>query len=167
MELQKPPRAYAAHLYCPSRQRRQEFFGEFRKTAEIGNFNLWFPISSPEPAAASGCRLSLPAASGSRPCRPFSPLRERLPFQGSLYAAPVPPLKGEVTAKQAVGFMGAEFGNSDLWFPNSSIEPAAASGTGYYPAGGSKWNRALPGDWLLKVYYSPPVFCSLFLECVV
>ena len=35
---------------------------------------------------------------------------------------------------QAVGFMGAEFGNFNVWFPNSSIEPAAASGTGYYPA---------------------------------
>ncbi len=38
--------------------------------AEFGNLNLWFPNSSLEPAAATGCRLSLPAAGGSRPCRP-------------------------------------------------------------------------------------------------
>ena len=55
---------------------------------------------------------------------------------------------------------GAEFGNSNLWFPNSSKEPAAASGAGHCPAqnsgtriygsrirvgtGGSKWQSALP-----------------------
>ena len=36
------------------------FPGKSRKTGEIGNSNLWFPISSIEPAVASGCR----------PCRP-------------------------------------------------------------------------------------------------
>ena len=34
--------------------------------------------------------------------------------------------------KEPCGF--AEFGNSNLWFPNSSIEPAAASGSGHCPA---------------------------------
>ena len=36
------------------------FSGKSRKTGEFGNFNLWFPNSSIDPAAASGCRLSLP-----------------------------------------------------------------------------------------------------------
>ena len=39
---------------------RPEFSGEARKTGEFGSFNLWLPNSSPEPAAASACRLSLP-----------------------------------------------------------------------------------------------------------
>ena len=59
-DLQKSPHAHAVYLHCPSWQHRREFFGEFRKTGEIGNSNLWFPISSPEPAAASGCRHCLP-----------------------------------------------------------------------------------------------------------
>ena len=36
------------------------FSGKSRKNGEFGNFNLWFPNSSIDPAAASGCRLSLP-----------------------------------------------------------------------------------------------------------
>ena len=36
------------------------FPGKSRKTGEFGNSNLWFLNSSPDPAAASGCRLSLP-----------------------------------------------------------------------------------------------------------
>ena len=52
---------HAVYLHCPRRQRRQEFSGEFRKTAEFGKSNLWFPNSSPEPADASGCRHCLPA----------------------------------------------------------------------------------------------------------
>ena len=39
------------------------FSGKPRKTREFGNSNLWFPNSSPCPAAASGCRLSLPGGS--------------------------------------------------------------------------------------------------------
>ena len=38
--------------------------GNSRKTAEFGNSNLWFPNSSPEPAAARACRLSLPGTPG-------------------------------------------------------------------------------------------------------
>ena len=30
-------------MHCPSRQRRQEFFGEFRKTEETSRSNLWRP----------------------------------------------------------------------------------------------------------------------------
>ena len=85
------------------------FPGKSRKTGGIGNSNLWFPISSIEPAVASGCRpcrpenrrnrplqsmavdfvcccaaaggcrLSLPAASGCRPCRPEN--RRNRPLQ--------------------------------------------------------------------------------------
>ena len=96
------------------------------------------------------------------------------------------PLKGELSSKAAEGFVPfsyarqsaeptAEFGNSGLWFPNSSLESAAASGSGPCPVGsadmsfpensgkpeklgtriydsqfrvlpgGSKWLRALPG----------------------
>ena len=39
-------------------------------------------------------------------------------FQGSRIE---PLLKGEVPAEQAEGFGNAEFGNFDLWFPNSSL----------------------------------------------
>ena len=42
------------------RQCRHAFSGISRKTGEFGNLNLWFPNSSTELAAASGCRLSLP-----------------------------------------------------------------------------------------------------------
>ena len=45
-----------------------------------------------------------------------------------------PPLKGEAAAKRTEGFNHTEFGNFNLWFPNSSIEPAVASGTGHCPA---------------------------------
>ena len=72
--------------------------------AEFGKFNLCFPNSSIEPAVASGCRLSLPAAGGSRQC---------LPGVGSWNRI----------------LLGAEFGKFNLCFPNSSIEPAAASGS--------------------------------------
>ena len=34
------------------------------QNSDFGNFNLWFPKSSPEPAAASACRLSLPGKGG-------------------------------------------------------------------------------------------------------
>ena len=33
-----------AGLACLNRQRRQEFSGEFRKTADLGRFNLWRPM---------------------------------------------------------------------------------------------------------------------------
>ena len=42
---QKSPRAHAIYLHCPSRQRRQKFFGEFRKTGEISRSNLWRLVS--------------------------------------------------------------------------------------------------------------------------
>ena len=46
---------------------------------------------------------------------------------------------------RAAGFAGAEFGNSNLWFPNSSIEPAAAGGTGHCPvAEGFAWSAPAP-----------------------
>ena len=38
----------------PTGSAGMSFSGKFRKTAEFGNSNLWFPNSSPEPAAASG-----------------------------------------------------------------------------------------------------------------
>ena len=40
----------------------------------------------------------------------------------------MPPLKGEVPAKQVEGFANADFGNFDLWFPKPSTDPAEASG---------------------------------------
>ena len=43
---------------------------------EFGNSNLWFPISSPEPAVASGCRPCLPAANGTGPCPAGVPVGE-------------------------------------------------------------------------------------------
>ena len=43
---------------------------QVRRFAEFGNSNLWFPNSSREPAAASGCRHGRPAASGSGHCPP-------------------------------------------------------------------------------------------------
>ena len=73
----KPPHAHAAHLHCPSRQRRQEFFRESRKTREIGDSNLWSTISctvrrqqvsadSACPAVATGCRPCLPTVNPRR-----------------------------------------------------------------------------------------------------
>ncbi len=43
-----------------SRQRRLPIRREFCGFAEFGNFNLWFPNSSTEPAAASGSRHCRP-----------------------------------------------------------------------------------------------------------
>ena len=39
------------------------------------------------------------------------------PFRRALIAPAVPPLKGEVPATQAVGFIGADFGRFNLWRP--------------------------------------------------
>ena len=50
------------------------------------------------------------------------------PFRSAIGCAVMPLLKGEVPAMQAVGFISAEFGKSNLCFPNSSPEPAAATG---------------------------------------
>ena len=47
-------------LSTGSRQRRPSIRKEACGFGEFGNSNLWFPNSSIEPAAASGCRLSLP-----------------------------------------------------------------------------------------------------------
>ena len=60
------------------------------------------------------------------PGQPLSRPRRQLPFQESLYDAPLPPLKGEVPAARAEGYANADFGNFDLWFPKSSIKPAEA-----------------------------------------
>ena len=45
------------------RQRRPIICGEAHRFEDFGNFNLWFPNSSTEPAEAGGCRLSLPGGS--------------------------------------------------------------------------------------------------------
>ena len=103
-------------------------------SAEFGDLNLWFPNSSIEPATATGCRLSLPAASGSRHCRPGSACPTN--FGGGLgerEAAAEPPPSGgaeamptenpqEIPADSQTSAASAYGGR---W---SSIEPAAASG---------------------------------------
>ena len=76
---------------CPgeggcSRQRRYEFSGEFRKTADFGRFSLWRPTVVDRTRGSNRVRV-LPG------------------------------------------------GNSNLWFPNSCREPAAASGSGHCPPG--------------------------------
>ncbi len=54
----------------------RSFPGKSRKTGDLGRFSLYggnalkFPLYCLAYAAADGCRLSLPAASGCRPCRP-------------------------------------------------------------------------------------------------
>ena len=53
-----------------SRQCRHTFSGESRKTGEFGKFNVCFPNSSPESAAASECRLGLLGGNVSRQRRP-------------------------------------------------------------------------------------------------
>ena len=75
------------------------------------------------------------AASGSRPCRPNPSVasRRQLPFQESLYDAPMPPLKGEVPAARAEGFIKADPEGFNLWPSGSSIEPAAGR-TGRCPS---------------------------------
>ena len=54
----------------PTGSAGMSFPGKFRKIAEFGNSNLWFPNSSPEPAAASGTGHCPAAASGCRHCLP-------------------------------------------------------------------------------------------------
>ena len=81
----------------PGRQRRHEFSREFWKTGEIGNSNLWFPISR----------------SARRQQVVPGPARRRT---------------------QPLQYMAAGF----------VFCPAAANGTGHCPAGGSKWQSALP-----------------------
>ena len=58
--------------------------------------------------------------------QPLSRFQRQLPFQESLYGVLMPPLKREVPAVRAVGFANEEFGDSNLWSPDSSIESAAA-----------------------------------------
>ena len=149
-----------------SRQRRYEFSGEFRKTADFGRFNLWRPTvvdrtrgSNRQSALPTGrsnvWRLIVvdrtrgsnrvrvlpgensdlwlqnscqePAvASGSRPC-PADSL-ENCQGEGGCSRQRRPTIR-----KESCGF--EEFGNSNLWFPNSCREPAAASGSGHCPPG--------------------------------
>ena len=66
-----------------SRQRRLPIRREFCGFAEFGNFNLWFPNSSTEPAAASGCRHCRPAASACRLSLLSTPRGWRCPCSAS------------------------------------------------------------------------------------
>ena len=116
--------------------------GETEK-AEFGNSNVWFPNSSREPAAASGCRLSLPEpppagepAGRSESQNSGTPTvwfpnssREPAAASGSRHCRP--PLKGEVSAKRTEGFAALvgqrlrfldheESGGFDLW-PTDSL----------------------------------------------
>ena len=84
----------------PAGSADQRFPQGFWKSADPEGFDLWPSGSSPEPAAATGCRHCRPAATG---CR-----QRRL-----------------IIRRETCGF--EEFGKSSLCFPNSSIEPAAAS----------------------------------------
>ena len=83
----------------PSRQRRPIIRWEACGFAEFGDSNLWFPNSLPDPAAASGAGHCPAAAAGAR--RPSLPSRQRRP----------------IIRWEACGF--AEFGDSNLWSPNS------------------------------------------------
>ncbi len=87
------------------RQRRHEFFGESRKTAEFGNSNVWFPNSSIEPAAASGTGHCPVGVWGS------AKRQRSLPQSARVGNA------DQQSARDSCGF--EEFGNSNLWFPNS------------------------------------------------
>ena len=59
---QNPRQQVSAGPVCPCRQRRQEFFGEFRKTEEISRFSLWRLVSCPIPwqqaGAGTACQQS-------------------------------------------------------------------------------------------------------------
>ena len=92
---------------------------------------------------------------GRCPTEPLSRLRRQLPFQESLYGVLMPPLKREVPAVRAVGFANEEFGDSNLWFPNSSIEPAAASGSGHCPAATPTSNP----QGILRIRRNQPLQC--------
>ena len=112
---------------APRRQRRQKFSGQVQENRRPWPlFPVWwnalkFPLYCLAYAAAGGCRLSLPDSSVA--------LRRQFPFHGSLLRfRTMSPLKGEVGAKRAEGLRHGEFGNSNLWFLNSSPEPAAATG---------------------------------------
>ena len=116
-------------------------------SAEFGNLNLWFPNSSIEPAAATGCRLSLPAASGRRPCRPGSACPTN--FGGGLgereAAAESPPAEAgsarPSVRKEACGF--ADLGRSNLWRPMVVDRMRGSRWVQAQPAG-SKWVQAQP-----------------------
>ena len=102
------------------------------------------PRQQPEPgtarpAAASACRFCLPGEiSRSNLWRLVScSIRRQQVRAGSASRQRRHEFSGEFRKT-------AEFGNSNLWFPNSSPEPAAATGTGHCQAGGSKWQSALP-----------------------
>ena len=94
----------------PAGSADQRFPQGFWKSADPEGFNLWPSGSSPEPAAATGCRPCRPAAGG---------CRQRRPAAGGCRQRRL------VIRRETCGF--AEFGKSSLCFPNSSIEPAAAS----------------------------------------
>ena len=104
----------------PAGSADQRFPQGFWKSADPEGFNLWPSGSSPEPAAATGCRPCRPAATGCRPCRPAAGgCRQRRPAAGGCRQRRL------IIRRETCGF--AEFGKSSLCFPNSSIEPAAAS----------------------------------------
>ena len=86
------------------------------------------------PSVASSDSSPFRRACTPRPCLPFqeSPGRDE-------YASPE---RGGACCAGG-GVQNEEFGNFNVWFPNSSIEPAAASGSGHCPAaaGGSRQRR--------------------------
>ena len=99
--------------------------------AESGSFNLWLPDSSIGCAAASACRLSLPAASGIGPADRKESGKSNLCFPDSCQYRRQQVGAGTACTESSAG---EESGGSNLWPTDSSIEPAAATGTGHCPA---------------------------------
>ena len=143
----------------------RSFPGKSRKTGEIGNSNLWFPISSIEPAAASGRRPCRPENRGPWPLFPVwwnalkfllyclayaagggcslslpdssVALRRQLPFHGSLLRfRTMSPLKGEVGAKRAEGFETRRIRELEFMVPEFVARTGGSNRVQAQPAGG-------------------------------
>ena len=90
--------------------------------AEISRFNLWRLISSPEPAAASACRLSLPITKNLEAL--IYGRQIRVLFGGSRWESAMPTLNPQAGLVDSQTLAASIYGGQ--W---SSIECAAASGS--------------------------------------
>ena len=109
----------------------------FRGAQAAANISLWFPNSSIESAAASGtghCPAQNSGTSiyGSR-------FRRQNPRQQVAVGTADPGNARQPIRKEPCGF--AEINRSNLWRLISSIEPAAATGTGHCPVIRARWSR--------------------------
>ena len=136
--------------HCPSRQRRPSIHEEFRGFADLGRSSLWRPTVVDRTRGSNRVQAQ-PArrqqvAPGTARRRQVAVGNADLQFAGS-----------------SCEF--ADLGRSNLWRPMVVARTGGSRWLSALPTG-SKWVQAQPAR-LLKVYYSPLDFCSLFMRCVV